>query len=533
MGDWINSPTERQKVAARLREKQEQKRIQIEREDEENELKSIDEAWKMACEHGKDSGSVSLCWLDLKHINSQIYSFQADYGRELNNLRLDGSGLTSLEEIPNRCRDLESLSLASNFIQEISDIHNLTKLKQLNILRNNLKQLPETIGLLTHLVKLELANNSLTALPAGISKLRRLKLLNLECNELSTLPVSFGKLECEVVNLSKNQFTVCPACLIGMKNLKQLSMNYNQIGCLSGGLQKLKKLEILHMSNNRLTVLPDSIVDMSSLTCLWFDFNRLSAIPPNFHRLTKLKELKLEGNADLVYPPIQIVAKSTEEVMRWSRQRLEMMKSAKIRHIVQQLGEVLNQVQRYKVGGALHESVFEVVGGAYQFAPDALFDIFLPELVKIWSDPENNCHEGIKSFPYERTEVEQAMFQYRDAAGSIVRKTARGRFRSCSCSAVCVPSETGGWLCTRPALLMRKECYEENMREKRRIMAEEKSISDAERAAKAVATAYLESNEGILNVREEAIKRMASEEVLQKHTTNKVWKKLPVPSSIK
>lgn len=83
--------------------------------------------------------------------------------------------------------------------------------------------------------------------------------------------------------------------------------------------------------------------------------------------------------------------------------------------------------------------------------------------------------------------------------------------------------------------MMRKECYEENMREKRRLFAEGKSIADAERAAKNIATQFLTSDEGILTVREEAMKRLASSdtEATNKSTAVKLLKRLPLPSSIK
>ena len=80
--------------------------------------------------------------------------------------------------------------------------------------------------------------------------------------------------------------------------------------------------------------------------------------------------------------------------------------------------------------------------------------------------------------------------------------------------------------------MMRKECYEENMREKRRLLAEEKSIEDAERAAKNVATQFLTSDEGILTVREEAIKRMASNDT-EATNKSKVFTRLPLLSSRK
>jgi hypothetical protein len=436
---------ERQQLAAKLQDKHRRDKLKKEADDIEKELKRVDEIWEAACIQGKESGCVRLCWLDLKHVDNRVYKFCSDYGRELKELYLDGIGLSSLEGITTHCTDLKKLSLASNSIQDISNIHCLAGLTQLNLLRNKITLLPRTLGQMTNLTRLDVANNSLTELPVEISNLRGLKHLNLEINLLSELPISFGQLECEVLNLSCNKFTVCPSCLVDMKHLRQLSMNYNEIGCLPGGLHKLKKLEILHASKNRISILPDSIVDISTLQSLWLDSNQLSALPPNFHRLTRLVELKLEGNADLVYPPIQIVAMGTKEVLRWSRQRLELGKNTKIRHIVQSLGEVLSQVHHHKIGGSLHESIFEVAGDQYQFPPDALWSIFLPELSKMWSDPEKFSNEGIKSFPYERSEVEQALFQFRDAAGSIVKKTAHANFRRCSCmitrhsSVVCVP----------------------------------------------------------------------------------------------
>eukprot|EP00804_Cyclotella_cryptica_P012073 CCRYP_004514-RA/>CCRYP_004514-RA protein AED:0.59 eAED:0.50 QI:0/-1/0/1/-1/1/1/0/479 len=434
-------------LADKLRDKQRRDKVKKETADTKMEQRKIDDAWRAACDEGKLNGRVILCWLDMKHIGNRVYTFQSDYGLKLQDLRLDGIGLTSLGQISCHCRDLEKLSLASNSIRDISNsnIHHLSKLTHLNLLRNQLTHLPASIGLLKNLTRLDIANNFLTELPTEISALSRLTQLNVECNELSELPNSFGKLECEVINLNSNKFKVCPPCIVDMKNLRHVSIIGNELGFLPSGMHRLKKLEVFRASKNRLTCLPDSIVDISKANCMWFDFNKLSALPPNFHRLTRLKELKLDGNIDLVYPPIQIAAKGTEEVLRWSRNRTEMGKNTKIRHIVQSVVELLNQVQRYMIGGPLHESVFAVIDGQFQFPPDALWRIFIPELTKIWSDPSKPLNDGITSFPYERSEVEQAMFQFRDAAGPIVTTTSHARFRRCSCiqtgqsSVVCVP----------------------------------------------------------------------------------------------
>ena len=71
--------------------------------------------------------------------------------------------------------------------------------------------------------------------------------------------------------------------------------------------------------------------------------------------------------------------------------------------------------------------------------------------------------------------------------------------------------------------------YEEDMREKSRVLAEEKSIAEAERSAKNEAKKFLASDEGVLTVREEAIKRMRSPKT---NIVHKFMKRLPVLSTI-
>ncbi|KAL7470558.1 hypothetical protein ACHAXS_010818 [Conticribra weissflogii] len=66
-----------------------------------------------------------------------------------------------------------------------------------------------------------------------------------------------------------------------------------------------------------------------------------------------------------------------------------------------------------------------------------------------------------------------------------------------------------GYMCQRPALLVRsKVAYEENIREKRRLAGESKRIFNAVNAAKEESITFLESEDGMLMVREEAEKRI-------------------------
>ena len=410
MKSWINDPRERQLLAAKLHDQYNharQKQITV---DTNEELQRIDSVWKSACEDGKLNGKIRVCWLDLKTVSNRVYSFQYDYDTPLKELILDGIGLTSLEDICQHCKDLTHLSLVSNEIQDLSGVDNLVHLCHMNLLRNNLTQLPSTIGLLTNLKKLELANNRLTTLPDCFGQLTQLNHINLEDNELSELPVSFRKLKCEVVNLNNNYFSVFPDCLIEMSNLCQLSTMANQLIDLPVSIGRMKCLKVLKASKNRINIIPDSIVNLSSLEVLWLDFNKLSALPNNFHNLTRLKVLKLDGNVDMIYPSLDVLVLGVEEVHRWSRQRVDETRIKRLRVIIQNLEEVLSLVKRHRIGGNLHESLFQVNEGCYQIVPDALFNVFIPELRRtIWSN-QDFASGGITSFPFERQECEQALF---------------------------------------------------------------------------------------------------------------------------
>jgi len=206
----------------------------------------------------------------------------------------------------------------------------------------------------------------------------------------------------------------------------------NNLTDLPVGIGRMKCLERLKASKNRITFIPNSIVRLLSLECLWLDFNRISALPTNFHLLKRLKVIKLEGNVDLVYPTIDVVVKGAEEILRWSRTRLETSITARNNQIVQSVQEVLSLVKKHRIGGRLHLSLFHINDNYYQFPPDVLWSVFIPECRKLWSE-DNSANDGIKSFPFEREEVEQALYRFNDAAGAIIRKLPNALFKRCSC----------------------------------------------------------------------------------------------------
>ena len=515
---FLNIPEERQSLISALHDKYHKAKRKQEALDTAAEEIEFDKAWAVACDDCKFTGILRLCWRDLKHISNRVYNFQSSHGRVLQELVLDGIGLTSLESICEYCPDLIHLSLASNEINDITGIHNLRKLSHLNLLRNNLTHLPTNIGLLTNLTKLEIANNKIVELPNEIEMLKLLKHLNLESNELSELPVGVGRLNCDTLCLNCNKFAVFPDCVTYMPKLTHLSIMANQLIDLPAGLARLKHLESFRASRNRITICPDSVVDMKSLTCLWLDSNRLAALPASFHKLSRLKEIKLDGNVEMIYPPMEVIAMGVEEVFRWSRNRLELNKTNRVKQIVDCLEEVLSLVRQHKIGGELHDSLFVADGEHYQFPPDVLWSVFLPELRNMWANDKEHKSMigGIKSFPYEREEVEQAMFDFRDAAGGLVRRVPHARFSSCSCvqtgrsTNACIPTHDGRYFCERPALIVRmKVAYEENMLENRRLREEQKRIDDAVSSTEAIAKSFLSSEDGIIMVREEAEKRLA------------------------
>lgn len=511
---FLQNAEERRHFARRLRARQRSIDQKQKNKELESKFRHDDAVWKFACD-GAD-GNVRIAWQDLPRVSDRIYNYHNTYGRDLIYLALDGVNLSSLQEIPHRCQELRHLSLGSNVIDDITGIHLLRKLVHLNLLRNNLTTLPPGIGDLVNLSSLELANNKLSKLPSSIGRLFRLNHLNLESNMLADLPRDFGQLKCEVLNLNYNKFLNVPDCIMSMKNLHRLSVMGNELTSLPIGMQRCTLLEALLLSRNKINILPDSIVDLRNLRELWLDHNQLSSLPSKFHRLTKLKVLKLQGNVDMIYPNLDIVAKGVEEVLRWSRARIARNRVEKVRHIIQSLGEILLQIQKYKVGGHLHESLFRVLGDhLFQFPPDAIWSVLLPELNKVWNNPDIFLG-GINSFPFERHEVEQAIFTFSDAAGPIVKKISSAKFRVCSCVTTrqrtqpCNPTDDG-WPCTRPALLLRmKMVYEENRIQNCRIQAREKKITEAAKTAAEIARNYLKTDDGRMMVRDEAERRFLS-----------------------
>jgi len=85
-----------------------------------------------------------------------------------------------------------------------------TEAKELRIIGSGLTSLPDSIGLLTQLENINLSGNELTTLPDSIGRLTHLKSLDLSRNRLTTLPDSIGRLtQLESLDLSSNGLFHC------------------------------------------------------------------------------------------------------------------------------------------------------------------------------------------------------------------------------------------------------------------------------------------------------------------------------------
>ena len=148
----------------------------------------------------------------------------------------------------------------------------------------------------------------------------------------------------------------------------------------------------------------------------------------------------------------------------------------------------------------------------YQLPGEALWEIFIPKLKLLWSKNEKDSLKGlICNFPYERYEVEIALSEFQDAAGSIIHFVHQGNFNDCSCVQMkrktnrCKKNKKG-WQCERPVILIRMDmCLERERTEKNRRELEEERIINAENIAKQNALTYLDSDEGKIMIREKAM----------------------------
>jgi len=225
----------------------------------------------------------------------------------------------------------------------------------------------------------------------------------------------------------------------------------------------------------------------------------------------------------MILPTLDIISKGPKEVQHWCERRFASSEHTKKRYIVMNIQNLLHQVHMFQIndidsGKISHESIFRsnvdyCFEKYYQFPAQALWDIFLPKLKILWSKKEDSVRKGcIRELPYERYEVENALAEFQDAAGSIMHIKRKAFFLHCSCvetmeRKVACTNVKGGWKCARPVILIRMNmCLEREMTEKNRKILEMKNITDAEITARNNATNFLKTDLGKMIIRKNARK---------------------------
>ena len=169
----------------------------------------------------------------------------------------------------------------------------------------------------------------------------------------------------------------------------------------------------------------------------------------------------------------------------------------------------------------------------YQFLMDQFWSSFLPKLEKYWSEANNDELKCIvSSFPYERWEVEQTMFQFRDAAGGIIQYLKKAKFEQCCCAdsegrKCCTSLKDGNSKCERPAMLLKKNLtLETTMADMKRKELEEQRIDEAIEAAKKSTKQHFNSEEG-----RDEIRAIAEDRIFERKNSTGEVKRQPNPAS--
>lgn len=152
----------------------------------------------------------------------------------------------------------------------------------------------------------------------------------------------------------------------------------------------------------------------------------------------------------------------------------------------------------------------------------ALFDTFIRYIFVTWAQtPEEGLRGFNRSFPYSRDDTNEALHDYEDVTGKVYFQHPKCRFQRCCCvdtqgkKRVCVPPAFG-WMCERPAVMLKAHLLtERNQEQRRRMKVEADRLNSKVQLAKRTAQVYLSSAEGRI-----AIRKAAYRELLQRLSNN-------------
>ncbi|HMK26506.1 MAG TPA: leucine-rich repeat protein [Chitinophagaceae bacterium] len=235
---------------------------------------------------------------------------------------------------------LQQLYLTKNQIQEIKGLDNLIALQVLYIVDNQIQEL-KGLDMLIALRLLHLAGNKIQEIK-GLDNLIALQVLYLVGNKIQEIK-GLGKLTgLQHLDLSQNQIQE----IKGLDNLITLQVLYivnNKIQEIKG-LDNLITLQVLYLIGNKIQEIK-GLEKLTDLQQLDLSQNQIKDISPLLSLLTREKnslktaikdkrqktigELNVKGNP-LTTPPLAIVEKGNEAVLRFFNEKLEFKFEAKI-----------------------------------------------------------------------------------------------------------------------------------------------------------------------------------------------------------
>lgn len=175
----------------------------------------------------------------------------------------------------------------------------------------------------------DLSDCQLRKVPSGIfsiCKVYRKEHLFLNENYLRSLDDG-GQLSdlylLKVLNLSCNKFSHLPSDIKYLVNLREFYVRDNQLKYIPEEIQYLQNLQILDVSKNRLKKLTPSLGKLKNLRKLNITANEeLNELCPEICLATNLISIELDSEKFL-YPPLEIVAKPTTEIMQFLCNKLD------------------------------------------------------------------------------------------------------------------------------------------------------------------------------------------------------------------
>jgi Leucine rich repeat len=128
-----------------------------------------------------------------------------------------------------------------------AEVGRLVKLQELKLQGQGLTELPKELGRLRALQRLEVSDNALAALPGELGQLAALTELRLAGNRLQELPEELGHLRrLETLELARNELQHFPGFVVALPALQTLTLHSNpfQVSLALGQVKTLRRVEV-------------------------------------------------------------------------------------------------------------------------------------------------------------------------------------------------------------------------------------------------------------------------------------------------